>query len=109
MIKSQTRSSHSHKVSSSLETLKKADVHDDEYAKVAIEELESLQKDMKQSKDFAYLNSLKTYQAQQIALRQQYWTNFSDIDTLISVLKIQLERYCQNDPATTKQLSACAS
>ncbi len=109
LIKQTVISSQKNKVGTSLNDLKKSHIKNDEYIKLAIKRLETLQNNMKSAQGFSYLSSLQAFQAQQIAERQQYWTGFSDIVGLVSALQLQLQNYCQAAPTKEAKSAVCTA
>lgn len=108
LIKQNVISSQTSKVDSALTDLKSSKIKNAEYVKLAITRLAVVQNNMKSAKGFSYLASLNTFQVQQIAERQQYWTGAADIEGLISALKLQLQNYCQASPEDAKT-AVCTS
>jgi hypothetical protein len=107
LIKNRVISNHRSSTETAIKKLTASEQSDEDYVKLALSMTKELHRSMQDSKGFNYLPALDKYQRQMIADRQQFWTNYGDLNKLIPALKNQLIQYCNNAPANKPAPSQC--
>jgi hypothetical protein len=99
------RSRHEALVKDALEQIKKNEVTESEFPTSAYRELQAVQEGMESSQDLSYLPPLSTFQSRLLGERQQYWTAYADIASLLKSLQNQVDNYCKAEALKNCELN----
>lgn len=106
-LQTRTRESHLKKVAGAFSAVNAA-VSATNFDSRASEEIRQLEQSIRSSKKLSYGQPLKSFQVAMLAERQQYWTNYVEINNLRAALKTQIKRYCALvPPADRTSYASC--